>query len=355
VLLRYVLRALSHATRAGCLLGVVIPAGCAGSGGVQSAQPSTVHYVRPRAEVFSLEGDIRNVHDPAVIKEGDTYYLFSTGAGIEIRCSKDLRRWTLCGQAFVQVPEWVGRDFPGIRRLWAPDISRLGGQYYLYYAVSTFGSNRSTIGLATNKTLDPGSHDYRWIDEGRVIESRQFDDYNAIDPNLVRDENGQLWIVFGSFWTGIKAQPVDALTGKPAPTDRRFYAIASRPRGPGSPGAVEAPFIVRKGRYYYLFVSFDFCCRGIESTYRIVVGRSQRVTGPYVDKDGVPMHAGGGTPLVAGGSRWRGPGHAAILLEESGDKIVYHAYDAAAEGTPTLRIRSLVWDHDGWPAATNEE
>jgi arabinan endo-1,5-alpha-L-arabinosidase len=79
------------------------------------------------------------------------------------------------------------------------------------------------------------------------------------------------------------------------------------------------------------------------------------VTGPYVDKDGVPMHAGGGTPLVVGASRWRGPGHAALLLEESGDKIVYHAYDAAAEGTSTLRIRSLVWDPDGWPSATNEE
>jgi arabinan endo-1,5-alpha-L-arabinosidase len=308
-----------------------------------------------RPEVFELEGDIRYVHDPAVIKEGSTYYLFSTGSGIPIRCSNDLRRWTLCGEVFSRLPEWITREFPHTRGLWAPDISRFGGRYHLYYAVSTFGSNRSAIGLATNATLDPISREYRWTDEGSVIQSRQFNDYNAIDPNVVRDESNRLWLVFGSFWSGIQARAVDVLTGQPLRTDRRLYQIASRPRGPGSPGAIEAPFVVRKGQYFYLFVSFGFCCRGVDSTYKIVVGRSKRATGPYTDRDRVPMQAGGGTDVLVGTSRWRGPGHAAILLEETGDKIFYHAYDALANGVPTLRRGSLVWERDGWPSAGNGE
>ena len=191
------------------------------------------------------------------------------------------------------------------------------------------------------------------MDEGPVIASRHFDDFNAIDPNIVIDEEGRPWIAFGSFWSGIKLRRISTGTGKLSNEDKTLYAIASRPRGPLSPGSIEAPFIVRKGNHYYLFVSFDLCCRGVASTYKIMVGRSERVTGPYVDTSGVPMWAGGGTLVLSGSERWRGPGHNAILLREDGDKIIYHAYDAAQAGVPTLRIGSLVWDQDAWPLATN--
>ena len=112
------------------------------------------------------EGDIRQVHDPSIIKEGDTYYLFSTRAGIAIRCSKDMVQWRLCGDVFAHLPEWAVKEVPGLRGLWAPDISYFNGKYHLYYSVSTFGSNHSRIGLATNQTLDPASDKYRWIDQG---------------------------------------------------------------------------------------------------------------------------------------------------------------------------------------------
>lgn len=303
----------------------------------------------PLIQPSDLQGDIRQVHDPTIARDGDTYYLFSTRAGIAIRCSKDLITWRLCGDVFAHLPAWAVQDVPGVRGLWAPDVSYFNGKYHLYYSVSTFGSNRSSIGLATNQTLDPTSDKYRWQDQGKVIGSYPTDDWNAIDPNIVLDEDGQPWLSFGSFWSGIKLRMIDPLTGKLSSKDGNLYSLASRPRAKDTPGAIEAPAIIRKANYYYLFVSFDFCCRGADSTYNIRVGRSRRLTGPYTDRSGKPMMEGGGTMVVTGGSRWRGPGHCAILHEKNGDKIVYHAYDASARGASTLRVASLIWDSEGWP------
>ncbi|MCM3906334.1 MAG: family 43 glycosylhydrolase [Pyrinomonadaceae bacterium] len=300
-----------------------------------------------------LQGDIRQVHDPTTIKEGDTYYLFSTRAGIAIRCSKDLISWRLCGDVFAHLPQWAVRDVPGLRGLWAPDVSYFNGKYHLYYSVSTFGSNRSSIGLVTNQTLDPTSDRYRWQDQGKIIGSMPADDWNAIDPNIVIDEESQPWLSFGSFWGGIKLRKIDPETAKPSTRDTTLYSLASRPRTPELPGAIEAPAIIRKDGYYYLFVSFDFCCRGLESTYNIRVGRSRRITGPYMDRQSKLMMEGGGTIVVMGGKRWRGPGHCAILQDKDGEKLVYHAYDANARGTPTLRISSLIWDAAGWPTISS--
>jgi len=311
--------------------------------------PKVWAHQQPTVSPQELQGDTRQVHDPAVIKDGDTYYLFSTRAGVAIRCSKDLINWRLCGDVFAHLPQWAVKDVPGLRGLWAPDVSYFNGKYHLYYSVSTFGSNRSSIGLATNQTLDPTSDRYRWEDQRKIIGSYPADDWNAIDPNIVLDEEGQPWLSFGSFWGGIKLRKIDPLTGKLSVRDEKLYSLASRPRSRDLPGAIEAPAIIRKNGYYYLFVSFDFCCRGSDSTYNIRVGRSRRVTGPYIDRSGKLMTEGGGTIVVAGGRRWRGPGHCAILQGRDGDKLVYHAYDANARGTPTLRIASLIWDDEDWP------
>ncbi len=302
------------------------------------------------ASDLELQGDIRNVHDPSIMKEGDTFYLFSTRAGMSVRCSSDLLTWKLCGDVFAHLPLWAVQDVPGLRGLWAPDISYFHGSFHLYYSASTFGSNRSSIGLATNETLNPLSDKYRWLDQGKVISSYPADDWNAIDPNLVLDENGQPWLSFGSFWSGIKLRKIDANTGKLDASDATLYPLASRPRTAGQPGAIEAPFIIRRNGYFYLFVSFDLCCRGVESTYNVRVGRARRVTGPYVDCDGKDMREGGGTLVVAGDARWHGPGHCAVLQTPEGDRLVYHAYDGEARGISTLRISPLVWDAAGWPS-----
>ena len=299
------------------------------------------------------EGDVRQVHDPSIIREGDTYYLFSTRAGIAIRCSKDLVHWRLCGDVFAHLPEWAVKEVPGLRGLWAPDVSYFNGKYHLYYSVSTFGSNHSRIGLVTNQTLDPASDKYRWVDQGNVIGSEPKDDWNAIDPDVVLDEHGQPWLAFGSFWGGIKLRKLDQTTGKLSSQDQTLYSLASRAGISGGPGAIEAPNIIRKNNYYYLFVSFDFCCRGKDSTYNIRVGRSQRLTGPYTDRSGKPMMEGGGTLVVAGAGRWAGPGHSAVLQEKDGDHLIYHAYDTEWRGVSTLRIATLSWDSEGWPTISN--
>jgi arabinan endo-1,5-alpha-L-arabinosidase len=169
------------------------------------------------------------------------------------------------------------------------------------------------------------------------------DNFNAIDPNMAEDEAGNRWLVFGSFWSGIQMIRLDAATG--ARAGDTVINVASRPGD-----ALEAPFIVHRAPYYYLFMSFDFCCRGADSTYRTVVGRSTSITGPYVDRTGLDLLHGGGTPVVTGNARWRGPGHNAVLQRGTHWLNVYHSYDALAAGVPTLRISELVWQ-DGWPVS----
>lgn len=301
----------------------------------------------------ALSGKLKQVHDPVIIRAGDAYYLFCTGNGIPVRRSTDLQQWdnTFPPSVFTRVPDWALEKIPAASNMWAPDISYYNDRYHLYYSVSTFGSNRSVIGLATNVTLDRQDDAFEWVDHGLVVESHLTDNHNCIDPNLMIDTDGVPWLSFGSFWSGIKLVRLDYATGKPSSADTTLYALAQRSVNSGS---VEAPFIIRKGDYYYMFVSFDFCCRGVDSTYRVMVGRSESVTGPYTDRDGVAMLDGGGTQVTFPTERWRGPGHNGILQEDSHEYIVYHAYDAETHGTPTLRIEPLVWDADGWPSIPPE-
>jgi arabinan endo-1,5-alpha-L-arabinosidase len=315
-------------------------------------------------QALRLSGDYPITHDPSITREGNTYYVFATTANANkgqfpIRCSNDLLAWKLCGYVFDKIPAWIHEASPTTRELWAPDISYFQGKYHLYYAYSAFGVNTSGIALATNETLDLQSPKYHWQDEGLVLKSTQTDDFNAIDPNIVFDEQGRPWLSFGSFWGGIKMRQIDPATGKPLAANPTLYSLAARvapdkpePPKPGLPAdwqAIEAPFIVRHGEYYYLFVSFDLCCRGTRSNYRTMVGRSRQVTGPYMDADGKPMLKGGGTQLLQPNSRWIGPGGESVLLRPEGDIIVFHAYDAIT-GKPALQISTLTWEN-GWPHA----
>lgn len=314
-------------------------------------------------QALKLSGDIEGIHDPAIIKQGDTWYLFSTRTShieegeLPIHCSHDLHEWRACGWVLPSIPEWITRQSPTTKNLWAPDISYFNGLYHLYYAFSAFGVNTSGIALLTNKTLDQKSSDYRWNDDGLVLESKITDDFNAIDPNLVLDNKGGAWLAFGSFWSGIKMRRLDVKNGKLSPQDSTLYSLASRakPAGaaPAKPGlppdweAIEAPFILRHGNYFYLFVSYDLCCRGPRSTYKIAVGRAKTVTGPYLDETGKPMADGGGTVIAQGNDRWAGPGGQSALAQPDGDIMVFHAYDRQT-GRPSLQISIIYWKH-GWP------
>jgi len=306
-------------------------------------------------EMLALDGDVSPVHDPVMIKEKDTYYVFCTGGRngsgvLPIRTSKDLKTWTRTGFVFPDsLPEWTKAEIPRANNAWAPDIAFHHGKYLLYYSVSSFGSRDSAIGLVTNVTLDPSSPNYKWVDEGMVVRSfQEKDDWNAIDANLFVEDDKNVWLNWGSFWGGIKMRRVDPATGKLAASDTTLHSLSSRPRAQPIGGAVEAPFIVKRGRFYYLFVSFDRCCRGAMSTYNIRVGRAEGVTGPYVDRDGVAMTDGGGTlVLEATTPAWRGPGHQAVVSDGPRDLLLFHAYPAQGRGS-SLFISTVVWI-DGWP------
>lgn len=316
------------------------------------------------------------VHDPVMIKQGDWYYVFRTSGLINSLRSKDLKSWERYSHpengadvftVFSQKPEWTSAIQPNRADFWAPDISFHDGKYYLYYSVSTFGTNRSAIGLATNKTLDPASPDFKWTDHGKIVESLNPDYYNCIDANAFFDKDGKAWLTFGSFyWNqggrgspnleaatkgGMQLVELDPASGK-VKEGAKLKAIASRAY---PDRAIEAPFLIRDGDWYYLFVSWDRCCAGLNSTYRIMVGRSKSVTGPYLDKEGKDMLLGGGTQVLAGdGDRIIGPGHQGLMEEGEPGKpghrwlLLYHFYDGHQNGQSKLQIRSVTFD-SGWP------
>ncbi len=295
------------------------------------------------------------VHDPVMIRQDSTYYIFCTGWGINAFSSTDMKHWRRQSPVFAKAPAWAVQAIPDFKgHIWAPDISFHNGQFYLYYAVSAFGKNTSAIGVATNKTLDTASKNFKWIDHGKLIQSVPNRDlWNAIDPNLVTDDKNEPWLVFGSFWNGMKLVKLskDLLS---VAQPEQWYTVATRkrdyilPDSVAGDAAIEGPFIFKKDKFYFLFVSFDYCCRGEKSTYKMMVGRSENVYGPYVDKDGVPMNLGGGSTVLEGDKNWFGVGHNAVVNFNNKDYLVFHGYDAKDGGKPKLRIEELTWIND-WP------
>ncbi|HEX6681454.1 MAG TPA: family 43 glycosylhydrolase, partial [Candidatus Limnocylindrales bacterium] len=280
-------------------------------------------------------------HDPGVIRAPNGgYILVATGANLPIKTSTDRIAWQNAGQVWPGGASWTTTYTAGSNQLWAPDISYRNGQFYLYYSASTFGSQRSAIFLATSPSGASGS----WTHRGTVIESSTAVNFNAIDPNLLVDQQSQWWLTFGSFWTGIKMIRLDPATGMRSTSDTAIRAVAQRTT---ASGAVEAPFVYFRCGFYYLFVSFDLCCRGAQSTYRIMVGRSASVTGPYTDRNGVAMTSGGGTQILAAHGSIHGPGHQAVIADGGQDVLFYHYY--ADSGASFLGINMLGWDSGGWP------
>jgi arabinan endo-1,5-alpha-L-arabinosidase len=339
--------------------------GGGGSGGVSTpaptptptASPSPLPSPTPSPSSFTLTGDLAPAADPAIIAEGGTFYVFTTGALVDregllpMRTSTDLQAFTYRGAVYPQIPAYATAAVPGTSGIWAPDIVKRGGEFRLYYSVSTFGSNRSLIGLTTNSVLNANAPSAGWTDKGAVIQSTPADNFNAIDPAVFTDADGREWMAFGSFFSGIRMVRLDPATGLRLASDSTVYSLAAR----AAPNAVEGPYVIRRGEFYYLFASFDQCCQGVASTYNTVVGRATSPTGPYVDREGRAMLQGGGTQVLTSGqgtdSRFVGRGHVSVVQNGGADFLVYHAYDRQRNGAPTLQVTRLTWDATGWPSA----
>jgi arabinan endo-1,5-alpha-L-arabinosidase len=313
----------------------------------------------------TVVGQTSPIHDPALIVADDgTWYVYSTGllnrengGTIQIWSSSDHgTTWEYSGTVWDQIPAWIDEHFsdgelPG--NLWAPEITEHDGTYYLYYSASRFGGNNSLTALATNTTLDPHDPDYEWVDQGLVVSSpasgldpaNPGKTFNAIDAGIIEDADGTPYMAIGSFWYGIFLVPIEWPTGKPvADWQSKTVNIADRFM-PGNP--IEAPYITEHEGYYYLFVSFDSCCRGADSTYKVAVGRSTSVKGPYLDKDGRDMFGGGGSVVLDSHGAITGPGGQSVF----GDYLAFHYYDGSNQDIPyfpTLGLQKIDWV-DGWP------
>lgn len=284
---------------------------------------------------WELSGDL-GTHDPTIAEENGVWYEFQTGPGIYRKVSYDGGlHWQPLPSVFSQKLNWWSYYVPNQSGadVWAPEVRQFGERVWMYYAISTFGSTTSAIGLASASSLAADD----WQDEGLVIRTRSDSDYNAIDPDLVIDASANPWLAFGSWSSGIKLTRLDAGTMKPTGS---LYSIAARE------GGIEAPTIVYRNGYYHLFVSVGKCCAGTDSTYEIRYGRATNITGPYLDQNGIDMMQGGGSLLDAGNNRWVGPGGQDIA---GSDVIARHAYDADDNGAAKLLINTLNWTDDDWP------
>jgi arabinan endo-1,5-alpha-L-arabinosidase len=291
-----------------------------------------------------LAGDLR-CHDPSlVLEDHGNNYVFYTGRGIGSKSSPDLLHWTEGPAVFKLPPAWTQQRVPKNNgRFWAPDVAFFKGKFHLYYSVSSFGDQDSAIGLVTNVTLDPADSKHAWTDQGPVVESHLGDAFNAIDPSIVQTSDGGVWLSFGSFWDGIHLVQLEPATGLRA-TGSTIHRLADHE-------SIEAPFIHERDGKFYLFVNWGLCCRGTKSTYDLRVGRSDRITGPYLDRDGVDMRQSGGTLFLDTEGDFIGPGHISIFSRDRQEWFSYHYYDEKARGRSKLNVRRLNWNDSGWPVA----
>src|SRR6185312_976718 len=354
--MRHIVRAASVSLASACLL---LACACVGS---SEGRLSYASQVSDPLSAYTLTGAVSPVLDPSVVRQGLTYYSFSTdvegfpiSGHLPIHCSQDLANWSLCGSIFPSgIPAWVSARVPGIEGLWAPDISYFNGLYHIYYCGSTLGSNRTVIGLATNATLDPHDPAYKWQDRGLVLESKRGENFNALDPNILVDVDGRIWLNYGSYWSGIKQRQIDPATGMLLASNPRVYALATRPSVPHNP--IEGASLVRRGQFYYLFVSVDYCCAATLAgdNYKEAVGRSTSPHGPFLDENGTAMLEGGGTVILESNKEWNAPGGGTAYLDASTGEslLIFHAQDLSRNGVPYQWVKKLGWVNQ-WPAIEN--
>ncbi|WP_010527124.1 family 43 glycosylhydrolase [Thermophagus xiamenensis] len=314
------------------LITTIIFAGCECNGNEKNETSDTEEkndegYVNPVVR--------RSLPDPSVVKAEDGYfYLFATEdiRNIPIHRSQNLVDWEFVGTAFTQETR---PDFEPNGGLWAPDINIIDGRYVLYYSMSVWGGEWTCgIGVATSD-LPEGPY----TDHGKLFRSNEIGVQNSIDPFFM-EEDGKKYLFWGSFH-GIYAIELsdDGLKLKPGAQKRQVAGTA-----------YEGTYIHKRNGYYYLFASVGSCCEGINSTYTTVVGRADKLFGPYHDKEGNSMMDNHHEVLISGNSRFVGTGHNSEIVQddEGADWIFYHAVDKTNPEGRVLMLHRVIWEDD-WP------
>lgn len=316
-----------------------------------------------------------NVHDPAIKKFNDVYYIYSTDAifaenrekaremnvplgNIQIRKSKDLVHWEFVGWAFSEIPEeaveWVHahNEGSGATNIWAPYVMKQGDRYRLYYSVSAFGKKTSWIGLA-----ESASPEGPWEQKGAVVKSDNHTPMNAIDPSVIEDPgNGRIWMHYGSYFGGLYCVELDPATGLTMKKDDLGHLIARRANY--RKDNLEAPEIIYNPelKKYFLFVSYD----PLMTTYNVRVGRSDKPEGPFLDYFGKNMNdTTNNFPIITAPYRfnnhpgWAGTGHCGILATEEGRYFMAHQGRLSpGNHLMVLHLRELFFTPDGWPVVS---
>lgn len=364
--------------------------------------------------------NLANVHDPSVVKDGDYYYMFQTDASYgnaheghghyPSRRSTDLVNWEYMEAVFPEAPSWIKDSLNNMRAnmdptlapienpnygFWAPHITKVDGVYRLYYSVvvtnpivgndpNSAWTERAFIGLAESTDLSSGV----WEDKGMVISSVAdgVEDYfrengndwsgyfkfNAIDPSFVITPNGEQWLIYGSWHSGISAVQVDPSTGKPFELNRlEDYGVRIAGRGNVNVNrwqALEAPEIIynEDTGYYYLFLAYD----ELSVAYNTRVARSQNITGPYYGIDGGNVTNGAEAyPILThpykfnGHHGWVGISHPSVFQDPDTGKWFYASQGRLPENVPGInasnavmmgQIREIYWTEDGWPLVAPE-
>jgi arabinan endo-1,5-alpha-L-arabinosidase len=262
-----------------------------------------------------------------------------------VQCDGRYYTYGTGGTSLVSDDGWTwtsGTNLP--RRGLAPDVIHIGDRFYVYEAANIGAQPKAAINMIWSKSLDPASPDYKWEEGGIVASSDGIEESNAIDPGVFLDPTtGRLWLVYGSYFGFIREVELDPKTGKRInPNDKpRDLAINC-----------EASDMMYHNGWYYLLATHGSCCRGADSGYNIRVGRSRKVTGPFLDAEGIDMIQGGGKLLIGAESRKIGAGHFGLLdLGDGVQKFSMHwEADLDRGGASVLDIRPLLWK-DGWPVA----
>lgn len=297
---------------------------------VLAATASTLLALAAFSPALAVDGE-PYIHDPSTITFCDqNYYTFGTGAGGLV--SSDGWTWHRGGVR------------PGGGA--APDVLKIGDRYLVVYGATgggLGGGHDGRILTMWNKTLDPASPDFGYSEAIVVASSDGLEDCDAIDPSLLLDPtDGRLWLSYGTYFGFIRLVELDPKTGKRVEGNAAVDIAID----------CEATYLMYREGWYYLFGTHGTCCSGPNSTYNIRVGRSRKVSGPYLDNMGIEMLRGGGKLLVAASGRFIGPGHFGLLdLGDGVQKFSCH-YEADLDrgGRSVLDIRPLLW-RDGWPVA----